>query len=169
MIIGTGARICLASTVCLVFAVLGLLFAQPVKAGDKDSRADTRLRQKEDELLVKRKELVREVLRLEPDMAKRFWPLYDGFQLELSELRAKRREVLTDLSHGVDGMSEAEAKEYVLDKLEYEERRNRLTREYIGKLAKFLSYKTLAVYIQVENKIRVYLEAGIEESIPLIR
>lgn len=154
---------------CLLITGAWWLPASVVIASEEGSRAESRLRQKEDELLVKRKELVREVLRLEPDIAKRFWPLYDGFQLELSELRAKRREVLTDLSHGVDGMSEAEAKEYVLDKLEYEERRNRLTREYIGKLAKFLSYKTLAVYIQVENKIRVYLEAGIEESIPLIR
>jgi hypothetical protein len=32
-----------------------------------------------------------------------------------------------------------------------------------------MSYKSLAVYIQVESKIRVFIEAGIEDSIPLIR
>ena len=66
-------------------------------------------------------------------------------------------------------MSEAEAREYVLDKLEYVEGRMKLSREYFQKLAEFMSYRSLAIYIQVESKIRVYIEAGIEESIPLIR
>jgi hypothetical protein len=116
-----------------------------------------------------RRAIIRDTLQLEPEIARKFWPLYDAFQTQLSELRAKRRELLTDLGQGVDGMTEAEAREYVLDKLEYEERRLNLSRAYFRKLATFMSYKSLAVYIQVESKIRVFIEAGIEDSIPLIR
>ncbi len=129
----------------------------------------TQLQQKEVELIRIRREIVRDTLQLEPEVARRFWPIYDAFQEKLSELRAKRRELLTDLGQGVDGMSEAEARDFVLDKLEYEEGRMKLSREYFRKLAEFMSYKLLATYIQVETKIRVYIEAGIEESIPLIR
>lgn len=116
-----------------------------------------------------RKAIVRDTLQLEPAIAEKFWPLYEAYQRQLSELRAKRRELLTDLGEGVDGMSEEEAREYVKDKMEYEENRLNLGRAYFRKLSEFMSYKSLAVYLQVETKIRTYIEAGIEESIPLIR
>lgn len=127
------------------------------------------LKIKEKELLAVRRDIVRDTLKLEDEIARQFWPLYDEYQEQLSELRAKRRELLTDLGQGVDGMSEEEAKEYVKDKLEYEEIRLNLGRAYFRKLSRFMNYRTLALYVQVETKIRVYIEAGIEESIPLIR
>lgn|GEM_PF-1304933 len=127
------------------------------------------LKIKETELLKIRKDIVRDTLKLEDDIARQFWPLYEEYQEQLSELRAKRLELLTDLGQGVDGMSEEEAREYVKDKLEYEEIRLNLGRAYFRKLSRFMNYRTLALYVQVETKIRVYIEAGIEESIPLIR
>jgi hypothetical protein len=57
----------------------------------------------------------------------------------------------------------------VKDKLEYEEQRLSIGRAYFKKLAEFMSYRSLATYLQVETKIKTYIEAGIEESIPLIR
>ena len=127
------------------------------------------LKIKETELLKIRKDIVRDTLKLDDKMARQFWPLYEEYQQQLSELRAKRLELLTDLGQGVDGMSEEEAREYVKDKLEYEEIRLNLARAYFRKLSRFMNYRTLALYVQVETKIRVYIEAGIEESIPLIR
>ena len=124
---------------------------------------------KEQELLQMRKAIVRDTLQLEPAIAEKFWPLYEAYQKHLSELRAKRIELLTDLGEGVDGMSEEEAREYVKDKMEYEETRLNLGRAYFRKLSEFMSYRSLAVYVQVETKIRTYIEAGIEESIPLIK
>ncbi len=156
--------------------MLGLLPFTPQPAWGDSSRPEnpppqdtSQPKQKESELLQLRRGIVRDTLQLEPAIARRFWPLYDAFQAELSELRAKRRELLTDLSQGVDGMSEAEAREYVFDKIEYEEQRMQHTRAYFRKLAEFMSYRSLAIYLQVETKIRIYTEAGIEESIPLIR
>jgi hypothetical protein len=137
------------------------------RAPPQDASPD--VQNKEAQLVETRRAIIRDTLQLEPEIARKFWPLYDAFQTQLSELRAKRRELLTDLGQGVDGMTEAEAREYVLDKLEYEERRLNLSRAYFRKLAAFMSYKSLAVYIQVESKIRVFIEAGIEDSIPLIR
>lgn len=131
--------------------------------------APSDLPNKEAQLVQMRRDIIRDTLQLEPEIARRFWPLYDAFQKQLEGLRAKRRELLTDLGQGVDGMSEAEAREYVMDKLEYEEARMSLSRALFRKLSEFMSYKSLAVYIQVENKIRVFTEAGIEDSIPLIR
>lgn len=127
------------------------------------------MKAKEQELMQMRKAIVRDTLQLEPAIAEKFWPLYEAYQKNLSELRAKRLELLTDLGEGVDGMSEEEAREYVKDKMEYEETRLNLGRAYFRKLSEFMNYRSLAVYLQVETKIRTYIEAGIEESIPLIR
>lgn len=150
--------------------LISLLIVGPAFSATATAEAsESVLQDKEQELLTKRREIIEKTLDLPPEIARRFWPIYDQFQADLSVVRAKRREILTDLGHGVDGMSEEEAKEYVLDKLEHETNRSRITREYFNKLARFMSYKTLATYIQVETKIRVYIEAGIEESIPLIR
>jgi hypothetical protein len=157
----------------IVLTLLTLIPWPGAMAGDNEQRdlpaASSQLQSKEVELLEMRKAIVRDTLQLEPDIAKRFWPLYDDYQKQLVELRLKRRELLTDLGEGVDGMSEAEAKEYVKDKLEYEEQRLSIGRAYFKKLAEFMSYRSLATYLQVETKIKTYIEAGIEESIPLIR
>ena len=117
----------------------------------------------------KRRALIREHLHLTPEMSKRFWPLYDQYQSHLDHFRLKRREVLFDLGKGLDGMSDEEAKEYVMDRLELDEKRAEITRHYFKELATFMSYRNPALYIQLETKIRVFVEAGIEESIPLIQ
>jgi hypothetical protein len=160
------------ATLSVAALLIGLFIVGPAFSATATATAEPSesvLQDKEQELLTKRREIIEKTLELPPEIARRFWPIYDQFQADLSVVRAKRREILTDLGHGVDGMSEEEAKEYVLDKLEHETNRSRITREYFNKLARFMSYKTLATYIQVETKIRVYIEAGIEESIPLIR
>ena len=157
----------------ILLTLLTIITWPDAMAADNEQRdlpaASSQLQSKEVELLEMRKAIVRDTLQLEPDIAKRFWPLYDDYQKQLVELRLKRRELLTDLGEGVDGMSEAEAKEYVKDKLEYEEQRLNIGRAYFKKLAEFMSYRSLATYLQVETKIKTYIEAGIEESIPLIR
>ena len=66
-------------------------------------------------------------------------------------------------------MSDEEAKEYVNDRLELDQKRAEITRQYFNQLATFMSYRNLALYILLETKIRVFVEAGIEESIPLIQ
>ena len=162
--------------VCLPFPICGLLVwliafmpVTPVYPDSTDSQSHARIQQKVDDLFAKRRQLVKETLVLPAEVASQFWPVYDQYEVELSDVRAKRRELLADLGRNFDGMSEAEAKTYVLNKLALEERRNLLTRKYFDRLATFMSYKSLATYIQLETKIRVFIEAGIEESIPLIR
>ena len=147
----------------------GTLAAQETIPSNENSEISPQLKIKEAELVKLRRDIVRDTLKLEPEVAKRFWPLYEEYLGRLSELRSKRREVLSDLGQGVDGMSEEEAREYVNDKLEFEQRRLSDDHAYYRKLATFMDYRTLALYLQVEDKIRVYIEAGIEESIPLIR
>ncbi len=137
--------------------------AETSDSGHEDAGADFK------DFSKKRRTLIREHLHLSPETSKRFWPLYDQFQTQLESFRLKRREVLFDLGKGLDGMSDEEAKEYVNDRLELDQKRAEITRQYFNQLATFMSYRNLALYIQLETKIRVFVEAGIEESIPLIQ
>ncbi len=154
----------LASPFLFGFATLGEGFAaETLNPEHEESGVDFK------DFSQKRRDLIAQHLHLNPEISKRFWPLYAQYQVNLDHFRLKRREVLFDLGKGLDGMSDEEAKEYVMDRLELDEKRAEITRQYFQQLATFMSYRNLALYIQLETKIRVFVEAGIEESIPLIQ
>ena len=120
-------------------------------------------------MLQQRRELLAATLKLSPETAARFWPLYERYQAELTRIRLHRHALLGELGENYDNMSDADAREYVMDQLNLDEDRARLTKRYVLEMAKILSPRDLARFVQVEGKIKAFIEAGIEEDIPLIK
>jgi hypothetical protein len=150
----------------LTLSVLALYsFGVPaaMAAGTPDPpSADTRL-------ATERRQLIGNTLKLPPDVARHFWPLYDRYQTDLDGIRTKRRAILGMLGENYDNMSDADARQYVMDRLDLEDERTRLTRRYVLAMAKVLSPRELARFLQIEGKIKAFIDAGIEEDIPLIK
>jgi hypothetical protein len=120
-------------------------------------------------MMAYRRKLVSDKLQLKPETAVKFWPIYEKYQRELELVRDKRHALLIKLGENFDNMSDADAAEFVRAKLELEENRARTNRRAILELGKVLTPRELARFVQIEAKIRAFIEAGIEEEIPLIQ
>lgn len=116
-----------------------------------------------------RKRLIADNLLLTESEAKRFWPLYERYEKDLSVLTDKRRGLIAEFGENYESMTDAMARELMIDRLELEEQRARLRRAYVHRFEKVLPVKKLARYYQIESKIRAAVEAGIAEELPLIK
>lgn len=116
-----------------------------------------------------RKRLVADHLPLTPSEAQHFWPLYDHYQRDLSNLVNRRMEIIARLGRHYDDMSDAVAREITIDSIELQEARLKLIKSYLPKFEKVLPAKKLARYYQIEARIRAVVDAEIAERIPLIK
>ncbi|GAB6048029.1 hypothetical protein JCM19379_18570 [Methyloparacoccus murrellii] len=115
-----------------------------------------------------RKQLMRQSLRLKPEVAGQFWPRYERYLAALNSIRDRHHEILGDLGENYDNMSDEDARDYVARKLAMEEDRLRLLQRMVAELEKLLPPLELARFVQIEEKIKAFIDAGIEEEIPLI-
>ena len=123
----------------------------------------------EKSFIAKRKAILKENLTLTAKEMSHFWPLYDSYLEELQRLREQRFLILGYLGENYDNMSDDDARTYIDTRLGLEESRNRLMRKWSKEFSKVLGARDLAKLIQIEFKIKAFVDAGIEEEIPLIR
>ncbi|MDD1650195.1 MAG: hypothetical protein LUO80_07350, partial [Methylococcaceae bacterium] len=81
----------------------------------------------------------------------------------------KRSAIITKFGENHESMTDAMAKEIMLERLDIEDEISRLIRVYLPRFEKVLTVKNLARYYQIESKIRTAVDAGIEEALPLIK
>ena len=116
-----------------------------------------------------RRQLIESNLQLTETEAARFWPVYERFQRELAKVTEKRRSIIAEFGENYDDMSDAMARKIMLDRIELEEIRYRLMKEFYPSFESALPIKKLARYYQIESKIHYSVEAGIAEELPLVK
>jgi hypothetical protein len=116
-----------------------------------------------------RRRLVADNLPLSPSEAELFWPVYERFQKDTSNLVDKRQEIIARLGENYDDMTDEVAKQFTIDILELQAARLSLIKSYFPKFEKVLPAKKLARYYQIEARIRAAVDVEIVERIPLIK
>jgi len=66
-------------------------------------------------------------------------------------------------------MSEEQAARLTKDALAIENKRIFIKEDYVSKMSKVLSARTVARFFQIDNKLDVVVDAGLAARIPLIR
>lgn len=116
-----------------------------------------------------RRHLIAEDLPLTETEAARFWPLYERYQAELSQLLQRRRRYIEEYGSYYEEMTDEVAKKLIVESLDLEEDLLRLWRQYLPVFEKVLPAKKLARYYQIEGKIRAAVNAEIAERLPLMK
>lgn len=140
---------------------LALFFATDVFAVEKIQLSD--------DPVTARRNLVEQSLHLDPSKAARFWPLYESYQKELDHYRTLRLELLSSMGENYDNMSEADAHHIIEERIKIEQGRGELLIRTVEKMGKVLSQRELARFVQIELKIKAFIDAGIEEEIPILQ
>ena len=160
----------------LMTLMLGMgLMVAPAMAQDVTPPAgggDTNMEILIQKIKADKKLLVAANMDLNDAEGKKFWPLYDAYQHELTELNqrlGKTIKAYADVyNEGKGVISDDAAKNLLKEALSIEEAEVKLKRTYADKIGKVLPATKTTRYIQIENKIRAVIKMELAQQIPLV-
>ena len=151
----------------LVIAALALATALPAAAQTASDAAT--LQAIRDQLKNDRKVVVEHNMKLTPEEAKKFWPVYEAFQRELAPIQSKGNRALLDYIASESTMTDANAKRLLEQVTNADESEAKLRRSYVSKFTKAVGGRKAARYMQVEAKIRAIERYDQAAVIPLVQ
>jgi hypothetical protein len=151
----------------LLSPVPGVTADQPV-VNEKFSDLAPAIQMMRAEVGKDRREVVKANMLLTESESARFWPLYDDYRAEMHKLGDRRVRAITDYAANRDSMSEDEAHRLTEEALDIEKKRVELKEDYVKKMSKELSPRTVARFIQIDSKLDAVLNAELAARIPLI-
>jgi len=100
--------------------------------------------------------------------ATKFWPLYRDYRNDVSKINDKLIALIKDYAENFQTMTDAKAKTYTSDYINWEKQRIDLKSKYVGKFDKVLSPVKTARVLQIETKLDALIDAGLAKTIPLV-
>ena len=134
---------------------------------DKGAKNMEILREK---LKADKKLIIATNMKLTDAEAKAFWPIYDAYQKDIAAINDRMVKVVMDYADAYNKgpVTNEAAKKLLNDALSIEEAEVKLKRAYVPKLEKAVSDVKVALYLQIENKIRALLRFELAANIPLV-
>lgn len=123
-----------------------------------------------DKLKGDRKVLVAANMNLSDAEAKNFWPIYDAYQKELSDLNTRTIKVIEDYAAATEQgrISNAAARDLLSRVMDLDQDEVRMKKNYVSKMQRALPDAIVARWAQIENKIRAAVRYELAASIPLV-
>jgi Spy/CpxP family protein refolding chaperone len=155
--------------VSLFFTGLMLCTVSAIAQPASGSSADTNMEILKQKLKADKKLLVASNMDLSDAEAKKFWPLYDSYQMDLNQVNQQLGQTIKEYAEAYNKgpIPDGTAKKLLNEVLSAEEQEVKLKRTYAQKLEKVLPYNKVARYIQIENKIRAVIKMELAQQIPL--
>ena len=117
---------------------------------------------------IDKRNFIKDAMELDKEEDKAFWSIYHQYEAELLKLNDMRQDVIEDYAKHYEDISEAKADELVKKSFEFRKNRTSLLEKYYGKVAKALSKKLAARFMQVENVLQAAGDVTIGTSIPIM-
>ncbi len=117
---------------------------------------------------IDKRNFIKDAMELDKEEGKTFWSIYHQYEAELIKLNDMRQDVIEDYAKHYEDISEAKADELVKKSFEFRKNRTSLLEKYYGKVAKALSKKLAARFMQVENVLQAAGDVTIGTSIPIM-
>jgi hypothetical protein len=105
---------------------------------------------------------------LTPSEGEIYWPLYDQYRAEQHQLGSRKVRLITDFIANRDAMTEQRAEQLTKDALSIEKKRTSIKEDYVSKMSKVLSARTVARFFQIDNKLDAVVDAALAGRVPLI-
>jgi hypothetical protein len=123
-----------------------------------------------DKIRADKKVLVAVSMGLTESEAKGFWPVYNNYQKELSQINRRIRSLLESYAGDYNNRSltNPKAQRLIDEFVSIEKAEADLKATFAPKLSKVLPAIKVARYLQIENKIRAIINFDIAAQVPLI-
>ena len=150
--------------ICVLTVSAALAVSAQEKRAAEPTPSEWRLKIQAD-----KKGIVERAMKLTPEQAKKFWPLYESFQQELEKPRREYTRAVVDYVSAGDSLNDASAKGLAERALSATVAEARLREKHFKKLLGVLPAKTAARYAQIENKIEAVLRYETAAAVPLVQ
>jgi len=124
-----------------------------------------------DKVKADKKLLVSVNMNLSDAEARKFWPVYDIYQVELGKLN-KRVAALIEAyadDYNNNSVTDAKAKKMISEMIAIDQAEAAMKKSFVPKLYKVLPPVKAARYLQIENKIRIALLYELAAAVPLVK
>jgi Spy/CpxP family protein refolding chaperone len=147
------------------------LIAGNLPQNPEEAEAISMMQAADAEMSVSKQSAIAEQLALEPDQAKRFWPVYEAHQEALSKLNRRRLDNILVYarawkSGSVDNRTASKVAE---EAIAIEEQEAKLLRKTFDQACEVLTPAQAARYVQLEARIRARMRYEEIAGVPLVQ
>jgi hypothetical protein len=152
----------------LIALLLASVLVLPVLAqqgqGDPLSQADV------ERIRVEKKAWMALNMDLKPEEAQSFWPVYEGYQKDLGQINLRLVRLVESYGNHYrnNTLTDEIARKLTEEALAVDEAELKLRRTYFNRLAKALSVRKAARYLQLEGRVHTQVRYELAANLPLV-
>jgi Spy/CpxP family protein refolding chaperone len=152
--------------VAATLAALPAVAQQPAPAERGNPAAVAAFR---DAVKADKRAVVAKNMELTEAEAKKFWPLYEAYQVELDKATQRQNRAVIEYVNQASSMTDANAKRIARELLDADAQESRLRETQLKKLYTILPARKAVRYMQIENKVRLLNKYDLGAQIPLVQ
>ena len=137
-------------------------YAQPQRMR-KDTGPGPGLEERKENIETMKIAFLTRKLDLNPEEAKKFWPVYNGFTDETKKLRKNRRENVRDAREDFDKMNDKEVEKLIDGEIVFRQQELDVMKKYHGQFKEVLPMKKVALLYKAEEDFKKELLERIKE------
>jgi hypothetical protein len=121
------------------------------------------------ELRSARKQLMAQNLQLTDDEATRFWPIYDRFQAELTQIKNDQYQLIAEYANTFGSYNSEGAIDFARRLVDLEVRTAALRARYVPIVSQAVPGVTAATFFQIEHRISAMIDQRIASLLPVMQ
>jgi hypothetical protein len=152
-----------------LLAAVSILPAQGVaKSGDQESNIQSYVDLIRADVKAEKVQILAAMMQFTPEEAATFWPIYNGYDANLTKLGDQRLALIKEYSDAFDSMSDAKADELVQKNFALVTERNALLKKCYEDVKSKMDAKTAARFLQVEYQLVTIIDLQISSRLPVV-
>jgi hypothetical protein len=116
-----------------------------------------------------KKQLIAANLKLTPDQATKFWPVYDQYAAELSKIGDQQAALIKEYANQRGTMSDEQASSLAKRSLAVDEQIAQLRIKYMPIFSQVVPGQVVATFFQIDRRFQALLDVQLASQIPLIQ
>jgi ribosomal protein L7/L12 len=121
------------------------------------------------EISTRKVEIFTEAMQLTDAEGQKFWPLYREFDVKMAKIADQQIALIKEYATKFESLTDKDAQDLTDRVLKREENVLNLKREYAKKIAKQVSPKVGAKFLQVQNLLQQLIGVQVASALPLIK
>jgi hypothetical protein len=121
------------------------------------------------ELRASRRQIMAQTLRLTPDEATRFWPVYDQYQGELTRIKDDQYALIAEYANGWGKIDDAKATDFIARWLDLDVRTTSLRARYVPIIGQVLPGVKATSFFQIDRRVSMLIDQRIASMLPVLQ
>jgi hypothetical protein len=154
---------------CLCFLAAPAAHAQATASKDTQTVSDQDVNLLRQDLRSKKKQLIAANLTLTDAESTKFWPVYDQFSAEMTQLGDQKLALIKEYAQNFGSLTDAQALSLINRSLALDEAVSQLRIKYVPIVNKVLPGTKTATFFQMERRVGTLIDLQIASLIPLVQ